>query len=364
MATIRDIARLAGVSKSTVSNVLNGNVGTYSEETRRKVVAAMRALNYRPNAVARSLASNQTSTVGVLLSDIGREPYARALQVIEGVLSRRGYNIVVANTFNDPLREERAVENLLERRIDGLLFVSFSGAGPNDHLVELAESTFPLVVINRAVPRGLMDSVHIDNSRGVADAVAHLARLGHRNVGCIHLPLEGPKKTVAGTERMAGFRQGMEQASLPLRLEWIREAQPGEVNGLRSGFLAATELLSRHPKITALVCANDYIAIGAIRAAWRLGRRVPVDLAVVGHDHTVAGRYHVPSVSTVAQPMTEAATVAAARLLDRIEGRSKVLPALDVSFSGRFIVGGSTDPNAPDPLIPGDISTFKEADPK
>lgn len=321
MATLRDVARAAGVSVTTVSYVLNDRKGRFSPETKERVFAALDEVGYIRNTVARSLVRNRTDTIGVLIPNLTDETFSRALRAAQHVLSAHGYDVIVTDTRGEVERERQSLNNMRERRVDGLLFISASRIAPSDHLFEFAQRGAPLVVINRHLPLDSIDQVIIDNISGTRAAVFHLAEQGHRRIGCIHLPLAGASATRANLDRVQGFRDGMAALGFEVREEWVAAGRYGEDLGARSGYEQALRILSGD-RPTAIVCTNDYLAIGAFQAARELGLRVPDDVALTGHDNTTLARLYSPSLTSIVHPTSEAGEEAATRLLERLSPNS------------------------------------------
>ena len=329
--TMRDIARRAGVSEATVSHVVNGNTRRVSAATRERVLQAIRELDYTPNKIARSLATRATSTIGLIVADVVRTPYAAAIKGVESVARRHGYDVVLCNLDGLDARLERAVDVMLAKRVDGIVFVLSSRPSDRRLIERLAKNSGPIVFVNQ--PSGLpgVPSVLIDNASGTYELTRHLVSLGHRRIGCIQLPFQGSNPVLAARERFTGYRDALGSCGITFDAALTREGAFGEEAGVIAGERAAQELLCLPERPTALVCCNDYLAIGAIRACEALGLRVPGDVAVVGHDDIPAARYLRPSLTTVSQPMTQAGEVGMQLLLQQLAGGKSEPPGgLDV----------------------------------
>lgn len=321
--TINDVARLAGVSKATVSYVLNNDWSHVSAETAERVYAAMRKLNYRPNAVARSLVRRRTHVIGIVVANIDRSPYPEAVRGISDTVRDHGYNVLLQSSDGLLERELVALELLHERLADAMIIVSASGKGGNSHLVELVKSGIPVAVVNRYHnDLGAVHSVHIDNVSGVFAATQHLIELGHRRLGCLYAPVTGPEQSRAAIERLQGFRKAMAQAGLPIKDEWLCELPLSPEESWEAAVAASYRMLSGQVRPTALVCTNDFVALGVVRAAQELGLNVPRDLAVIGHDNTMAAAFCTPRLTTVRQPMYAAGVEAAKAVLNALAGET------------------------------------------
>lgn len=342
-ATIIDVARQAGVSPSTVSNVLHARLSHVAPATVARVEAAIAALQYRPNHLARSLVQQASRTIGVVVTDIAAHPYPQAIKGIQEAAREAGYQVLLADTDRLADREQEALTTLRERRVDGVIIVSASGRGPSGHIASLAEEGFPFVLINRFVDNPAWPAIIIDNIQGVRQAVHHLAELGHRRIAYLGMPLSPSSLTKAAVEHLEGFRQGMEEIGVRPPEEWIRTVELGAEPQFTGAQQVAAEWLAEPPacRPTAVVTANDHMALGAIRAAVKLGLRVPQDLSVVGHDDLPVVRFFTPALTTVEQPMRAAGREAVAVLLARIGGKSD---AVGKRLPGRLLVRESTGP--------------------
>jgi LacI family transcriptional regulator len=325
LATLHDVARAAGVSATTVSYVINNRTGHFSDDTRIQVLKAMKSVGYIPNSVARSLVLNKTETFGILLSSVLDEPFNRALRAGQSVLNKAGYDVIVTETQSSVDREQHALANMLSRRVDGILFISGSRQMDHSHITEFVKSGTPLVMVNRYLPEGVTDQVIIDNYIGVKQIVAHLIAQGHKRIGCLHNKTTGPTATVAVKQRVQGYLDGMRAADLPVDEKWMMVCNYTTDYGVQAGSEAARRLLTEE-RLTALVCVNDFIAVGVYRTAIELGMRVPEDVAITGHDNTILTRYHTPEITSIAQPISEASTLAAKRLLTLVGNGSSINP--------------------------------------
>lgn len=318
--TMRDIARRVGVSEATVSHVVNGNTSKVSAATRERVLQAIRELEYTPNRIARSLAVQSTSTIGLVVADVVRAPYAAAIKGVESVAMQHGYNVILCNLDGEDTRLENAVEVLLSKRVDGMVFVLSSRPVDRCMIERLAKRSGPIVFVNQPSELPGVPSVVIDNASGTFALTRKLAEMGHRRIGCIHLPLEGPAPVLAARERFQGYRDALACCGIAFDAAIVREGSFGEEAGVGAGERAARDLISLAEPPTALVCCNDYLAIGALRAIEAAGLRAPDDIAVVGHDDIPAAQYLRPALTSVSQPMTQAGEMGVRFLLERIAG--------------------------------------------
>jgi LacI family transcriptional regulator len=322
--TIRDVARAAGVSKSTVSNVIRG-AGKTAPETRERVLEAIAAVGYRPNAIARSLVRRRTTTVGILVGDLANPFYSELAKLVEQRLTAAGYATIMCNTDGHASSERARIESLLEHRAVGILMLQTSGEWPVAD--ELRAQGVPLVVVS--CWDETTDCVAVDDAAGVRLAVEHLLELGHRRIAYLSSGFVEPETDRA---RYEGYRRALRAASLPppkgLRLRWE------DTESLEA-------LLGDAVPPTAFVVSNDLVAIDFVELLGRLGLDVPGDVSVVGFDNiAVAGLGRV-SLTTVAQPREQLADLGASMLLERIERGSRT-PARRVRLAPELVVRGST----------------------
>ena len=331
MATIKDVAALAGISYTTVSHVLN-KTRPVSEPVRLKVEAAIAALDYVPSGVARSLKARSTATIGLLVPNSVNPYFAELARGIEDNCERNGYCVILCNSDDDPVKQRSYLRVLLEKRIDGLIVAS---VGEDQDLAHsLANVRVPMVFVDRAVQGVEADVVRIDHAEGAYLATAHLITLGHRDIACIG----GPQQTGVSALRVAGFRRAMAEAGLsvaPGRVVHCDFTSPG-------GYAAAASLLDG-PRPTAIFAGNDMIGFGVLRAAAERRLSVPAQLSVVGFDDIELSRYVYPPLTTVGQSIRELGESATQRLLTRIASCKGEPPAQHI-VAPRLVLRESTGP--------------------
>ncbi len=313
-STIRDVARMAGVSTATVSRVLAG-IGRPTPGTAAAVQAAVQELGYRPSGVARSLRMRRTRTLGLIVTDIQNPFFPELVQAADDAARALGYSTLLGSAAYDEQRTMHYLDLMVDHRVDGLIIASsqLSDAGWR----WLAESPVPVIVVN-AEPVGLpVPVVTSDNERGSQLAVEHLVSLGHRRIGYI----QGSGSFTAAAPRLAGFRRACADAGLDPSETPILSGS----DQVESGERAAVEFLSRTPRVTAIACYNDLTAIGALRGLRAAGLRVPDDISVIGCDDIAAASWVVPTLTTVAQQKAEMGRLAVEHLAGALERGERAL---------------------------------------
>lgn len=327
MATIREVSRHAKVSPSTVSRVLNDTVPV-APATRARVLRAIEALDYRPNAAARALATNRSNGVGVTVNDLSSPYFGRMLRGIEEVAKEAGMHLVVMSGNADLDTERRVLQYLRDGRADAL--VLHYEALPDEDLISLAEGGSPLALLGRYIAELEDRCVWLDNEMGGELATDHLLAHGHRRIGHLAGPLSFPDSR----DRLLGYRRALDRAGLAYDERLVVEGDFREEGGYR----ATQRLLERDLDLTALFCANDQSAAGALRAIRDAGLSVPHDISLIGYDDVLLARYLYPALTTVGQPLREmgrAAVTIALGLLNeqRVEVRNRFEPELIVRQS-------------------------------
>ncbi|MDX2593517.1 MULTISPECIES: LacI family DNA-binding transcriptional regulator [Streptomyces] len=332
MASIKDVAAAAGVSVATVSRVLNEHPSV-SADARQRVMAAVQDLGYRPNAVARSLRTDQTRTLGLVISDVLNPYFTELARAVEEEARALGYSVIIGNADERPDLQDHHVRTLLDRRIDGLLVSPTDGGSPL--MLDAVRAGTPMVFVDRWIPGVQVPVVRADGREAVRDLVAHLCRLGHRRLAII----AGPAATTTGSERVDAFRDAMAEHGLPLPDAYIGQGdfQAGSGRRVTEGFLDLPE----PPEV--IFAADNLMALGALDAVRARGLRVPDDIALAAFDDIPWFVHTDPPVTAIAQPTGELGRAAVRALVDRIEGR----PPASVTFTARLVVRRSCGEAAP-----------------
>lgn len=326
--TIIDVAAAAGVSKSLVSLVLRG-ASNVSDEKRRLVHAAAAELGYRPNGVARSLVQRRSHLLGILLSDLHNPFFAEVIDGVQAEAGAQGYNTIMSVVDRRALAERRALDTLLELRIDGLILAS---PMLETNAITSASKEVPVVLVARRARMTSVDSVSNDDPTGAALVVQHLADLGHQRIA--HIDGGGG---AGAAERRKGYERAMQRRGLEAFMHIVPGAYSDE--GGRQGVAA---LLEGDAPPTAIFVANDLAALGALSALAERGLRVPEDVSVVGYDNTALAAVSQIHLTTVDQPRPDMGRTAVTLLLERLAGRRDT--ARHVLMPPTLVVRGTTAP--------------------
>jgi len=332
--TIKEVARIAGVSIKTVSNVVN-DWPYVSEETRQKVLDVIREVGYRPNYSARSLVTGKTKTIGVIIPDISNPFFGMAIRGCEDLLFQKEYSLVLCNTNEDINRERFNLELLMSRGVDALIVW-----GARNECTKIEEYTgdqIPLVTVDLpGCPlSGNHTGVTVNSQEGAFEAVRHLIDLGCRRIG----HLEGPDIRMTAQRRVNGYRQALESAGIPYDPNLLVSDAPS----IRGGFRAAMEILtSRKPD--AIFCYNDLMAVGALVAAREKKINVPQDLMVCGFDDITMASMTEPPLTTIRINQYKLGHLTGRLVLDRLE--KKIEGPQAISFPVALQVRGSTNRNS------------------
>ena len=328
MPTIYQVAERAGDSLSTVSRVLNGKASV-NKVLKERVEKAVKELNYRPNSVARSLANNRTDSVGVLVPELNAPFFGDLMQAVESTLRAADKHVIISVGRNCLETEKDAVEFLISRNCDALIM--HAEALSDEYLLELNQSKLPVALVNRQV-EGLPEAcTSLDNEKGGYLATRHLLELGHKDIAYI----SGPTDKCDASLRLEGHKRALSEAGLPINPQLIFNGDYSEEDG-KIGLL---ELMARDVPFTALVCANDWMASGAISCARDLGMSLPHDLSVVGFDDVVFAHHVFPRLTTVSNPIAEMAEMSAKYILNKVYGQAN---NVQLYFEPSLVVREST----------------------
>jgi LacI family transcriptional regulator len=308
MTTIYDVAKKAGVAPITVSRVIN-QTGYISADKRQRVEAAVAELGYVPNRLASSLRSRRTHTLALVLSDITNPFFTNLARGVEDTASDAGFTVIFCNTDESEAEEQKYLDVLLQKRVDGILLVP-ARSNP-DTLRMLQHNGTPVVVLDRRIPHAQADVVRGDSEGGAYQLTRLLLGLGHR---CIAM-LTGPKNVSTSADRVAGYRRALSEAGLARRQQMVFFGDFRQA----SGYQMAQQALAAQPRPTGLVAANNFITIGALKALQEAGLRVPEDMALVGFDDLPPAMLAFPFFTVATQPSYEIGQTGTRLLLERLE---------------------------------------------
>lgn len=311
--TIYDVAREAGVSMATVSRVVNGNPNV-KPTTRKKVLEAIEKLGYRPNAVARGLASKRTTTVGVIIPDISSIFFGELARGIEDIATMYKYNIILCNSDQNKDKEIHLINTLLEKQVDGIVFMG--GQITEDHVEEFKRSPVPIVLSATIDQEKEFPSVNINYEEAAYDAVKFLIDNGHSKIGMLTGSLEDP---VNGYQKYSGYRNALKEANFTFSDEYV---VIGDYT-YDSGIEAMEKFLELNDRPTAIFAGTDEMALGIIHGAQDRGLNVPKDLEVIGFDNTRLAAMVRPTLTSVVQPMYDIGAVSM-RLLTKYMNKEEV----------------------------------------
>lgn len=337
--TLLDIARIAKVAPMTVSRVINQS-GYVSEDVRKRVQLAIDKLEYHPNALARSLKSQRTHVVGILLPDIKNPFSAELAGSIQQVLLERGYSAFISTTEQSVHREQAALSAFFDHRVAGIVVATLETKAGDEALERFTRRGMHIVAVGREPGLSTVDRVTANHWRGAFDAVEHLISLGHKSIAYIGASAAHARRL----RRFQGFSDALHEHGLTSREQWIvgpaDDSGPG-YSTLSDGYQAMQHLLDASPRPTAVFARNDFTAMGAMSAARDRGLDIPGDIAIVGFDNVPLSAFTTPPLTTVEQPTAEQGRRAGQMLLDRIEGKVED-EHREVTFDCRLIVRAST----------------------
>lgn len=325
--TIKDIARMANVSHTTVSRALKDSP-EIGEETRRRIKELAQRLNYTSNALARGLVLKRSDSIGLVIPDIINPYYAHISKAIENVASGRNFSLIICNTDRNPEKERHYLQFLRAKQVDGIIMVPVTNRP--EPLQDLVRDGIPLVLIDNWVPGVTADFITNDNFAGAAAAVRHLIRRGKRRI--VHFA--GPRDSFASQERLRAYLQVMAEQGLAVPEAWVIPTNATFEEGER----AARQLLHAGELPEAIFAVNDVVAMGALKYFYRKGVRVPEDLALMGYDDIEMVAMLPVALTTVRQRKHELGRTAAQMILERILAPDEAREYRNVTLQPRLVV--------------------------
>ncbi|MBW7651099.1 LacI family DNA-binding transcriptional regulator [Anoxybacillus sp. ST4] len=308
--TMADVAKLANVSKSTVSQYLNKRYEYMSEETRRRIAEAIEQLQYRPNVIARSLKQKSTATIGVIVFNILHMLTTQVLRAIEDMCQQHDFHVIVCNTDDDPEKEKKYIDMLWAKQVDG--FIIFPTGKNVDLYKRMIEARLPVVFVDRTVEGIDVDAVLLDNERAVQLGVHYLIEQGYKHIGLVAPPFA--PHVIPRTERINTFQYALREANLPIKEEWIITEQVKHISGRLDA------LLQRNKLPEAIFAINDLTLMEVLTFVKRRQLTIPHDIALISIDDVPFASIYTPSLTTIAQPAFEMGEKATERLFMQMGG--------------------------------------------
>jgi LacI family transcriptional regulator len=307
MATIKDVAREAGVSVATVSKILN--YPDYSKaETRKKVTATIKRLNYQPNHAAQSMVNKRTGMIALIIPDVRNPFFTEVARGVEDVANQHNYRVMLCNTDEDPLKQQNYLQALQGRIVDG--FIIAVASDDSRQLKKINRRELPFVFIDRECRNYRMDAVIVDNRDGAAKAVRHLLGNGHRRVGFI----SGKQDTQTGRERLQGYCEALAEGGVSVDPNIIKDGK----FTIEGGYQAVKALLELTDKPDALFIANNAMTIGVIKALTEAQIRIPEEIALISFDDADWAEFFTPALTVIRQPTYTMGSLAGELLFQRI----------------------------------------------
>jgi len=332
-ATIKDIALQAKVSVATVSKILNKKDEHISDETRQKVIAIAKEINYTPNTLARSLVTKQTKTIGLILPDISNPFFPELARGAEDKASEIGYSIMYCNTDDNVKKEDQYINMLIEKMVDGII-ITQSVARKNAS-VTLESVSIPIILIDRDIEgQSVRGKVLVDNMMGAYDAVKYLILSGRKDIAFI----AGPLTSNTTKTRLEGYKKALNEFGISFNKDYILEGQYKS----EWGFSAVRQLLEKKYNFDAVFCANDVIAISVVKALKDAGKLIPQDIAVIGFDDIHMASLIEPPLTTVRQPIYEMGYRAVEMLIDIIKNPNEDIKERRILLGTKLILRNTT----------------------
>ena len=330
MATIYEVSALAGVSLATVSRVIN-NSGKVTEKTRKKVLSAIEELGYRPNSMAQSLASKRSNSVGILIPELYGPFFGIMLSNVEEELRSQGKRVIITAGHSDESKEKDCIEFLLGSSCDALILHVYSVS--DEFLIKLNKGPVPIILLNRYIEEMADQCISLNNEHGGYIATKTMLEHGHKDVAYI----SGPHWKVDSFKRLTGHKRALKEFGIPFDQRLVFEGDFEEASGRK----AMKHLLSLGIPMTAVVCANDEMAAGAMDTARKEGLDIPNDISVIGYDNVVFTRYLNPKLSSIDCRIDEMGQMAARCVLKHYYGHKNI--EIQNSFEPRLVLRASVN---------------------
>jgi len=305
-ATIKDIANKTGLGLATISKYLNG--GNVLEKNKIAIEEAISELNYKVNEFARSLKTSKSKTVGVVIPELSNIFVTSIITVIEDILRNNGYSIIVADCRTDEVLEEKVINFMMSKRVDGIICMPVSMSGKS--LKQAADGDIPIILIDRRLDNIDADVVMVDNISASDNAISYLVKKGHKEIGIV----TGPKEIFTSQERLKGYKKALERENIDVNEDNIIYSN----YTVQGGYESLKELIKTNKDMTAVFMTNYEMTLGAIIAINELGIKIPDDLSFIGFDNLQLSRVVVPKLTIVDQPLDEIGKNTADLMLTRL----------------------------------------------
>ncbi|WP_066250412.1 LacI family DNA-binding transcriptional regulator [Neobacillus drentensis] len=333
--TIKDIAKQAGVSITTVSRIINNKAEGIRKETCEKVLKVVEELHYKPNSIARSMITKKTYTIGLVIPDIRNPFFPELVRGVEDVANAAQYTVFLCNTDSSHRKETDYLAIMKEKNVDGIIFTGPQELQSKDFYQSVQEYEIPIILLDRGQEIEDFSGVYIDNVQAGYMATKHLLELSHQNIGCI----TGPAAIPNSNERYKGYLKAFSEFQIPVDESIVI---PGNYQ-MEGGYVAAKALLKERD-VTAIFAFNDLMAFGVYQAAYELGIKIPEDLSVVGFDNLPFNQLIRPKLTTIEQSAYKMGEIAAKMLFDQINNEKSVKE--QVFIEPTLIINGSTKEHA------------------
>ncbi|MGM0122912.1 LacI family transcriptional regulator [Enterococcus sp. AZ194] len=326
--TIKEIAELAGVSITTVSQILNNKGSRFSEQTRARVLEVVEEHQYKPDYFASNLINRHSKTIGMIVPDVTDFFFSKIIEGVENYINALGYVIILCNSRHSQEKENQYLEELSHRSVDGIMLATPHILSKEHSLESGFYKNRPIMLIDRGLNRRDSGRLLVKEYEGVYQAVNQLIKAGHKQIGML-------KETTGYyqlEERFNGYRQALKDHQLPFSGKFVAS---GDLT-VSGGYEAAKNLLRKNKELTAIFCGNDAMAIGCYQAIYESGRKIPEDISVIGFDGLKLSEYIYPPLTTILQPSFEIGYYAAKFLIDAIEYPDKKIP--NKTFETKLII--------------------------
>ena len=318
--TIADVAKKAGVSKSTVSRIINGNYEQNSKKTIESVLAVIKELDFRPNALAKGLKSNKTNVIGIVLSNLQNPFWANVLEGVEDTCRSNNFNLMICNSNEDPKLEEEHIRAFRMKQVDGIIINAT--LGNKDMYKEFVNEGFPFVTINRRIPELAIDSVIMDNVKGTKLAVEHLIQSGKKDIAFFVYPLKDISPRI---ERLEGYKEALLDNFIDVDKNLIRI-----VSEHKEAVKEEVRKLLNDRNVDAIFSTNNMMTLYILEELKELGLKVPEDISLIGYDETVWSMHLNPPLTTVYQPSYAMGESAANKLIELINAKAGEKPEPEI----------------------------------